>query len=332
MIRNRLPQIPLSILLAAAAACGRGGAEEIVVLHSADAYGYFEDCGCMGDSTGGLAKRAWVIDSLRAETEAPVLLVDAGDFTGGENAYGAAMGRVMIDAMEVMGYDAFTLGEWDLNQGVAYVRGIITETPIAWVHTNYEVAGLEEHGHRTLVVEKGGRRIGILGLLNPTLQLAPGAADSVTIDEDVIGVTRRAVAELRRDGVDAVVILSHLGYRGDRAVADEVPGIDLIVSGHGGKTLAAPEQAAPHTWIAAAGDLGRFLGDARLALDDPGEGPAVVRAATGGIHALVPSIPDDPRLTPLFQRYEEEREALLRRELDARRPSQYFRPPAAPPD
>ena len=321
--------IPLLGVFAALACEGRR-AEEIVVLHTGDSYGYFEDCGCMGDSTGGLAKRAWMVDSLRRSTESPILLVDAGDFTGGENAYGAALGRVLVESMEVMGYDAFTLGEWDLNHGVAYVRSIVEESPIAWVHTNYEIAGLEDFGHKTLVVEKGGRRIGLVGLLNPTLQLSYLIRDSVAVDEDVVGVTERAVAELRREGVDAVVVISHLGYRGDRTLAGLVPGIDLIVSGHGGKTLAGPEAVDENTWIVAAGDLGRFLGMARLSLDDRGDEPALVREASGEVLSLVPSIPDDPRLTPIFQQYEEERQALMRREIDARRPPRYFQPPAVP--
>ncbi len=328
--RPRLPLQLCALAALAAGACGGGKAEEIVVLHTANSYGYFEDCGCMGDSTGGLAKRAWIVDSLRQAADEPILLVDAGDFTGGENAYGAALGRVMMDAMGLMGYDAYTLGEWDLNQGLDYIRGIVENNSVAWVHTNYEIPGLEGRGHRTLVVERGGRRIGLLALLNPTVQLAPAAADSVTIDPDVVGVTQRAVADLRQDGVDAVIVISHLGYRGDRALADMVTGIDLIVSGHGGKELPDAEAATPETWIVASGDLGRNVGYARLALEGGDEGPATVRGITGQLIALVPSVPDDPRLTPLFESYEEEREALMRREIDARRPMQYFRPPAPP--
>ena len=316
-------------LAAALAACG-GPADEVRVLHTANTYGYFEGCGCTSDSTGGLAKRAWIVDSLRREEGAPILLVDAGDFTGGENAYGAALGRVIFEAMELMGYDAVTLGEWDLNQGPTYARSIVEGSPIAWVHTNYDVAGLEDLGHRTLVVDKGGRRIGILGLLNPTVSLNPAVRDSVTIEEDIVGVAQRGVDELRREGVDAIVVLSHLGYRGDRALAEMVEGLDLIVTGHGGKTLGEAEAASPGTWIVAPGDLGRYLGSARLALGSAEEAATAVRDATGELIVMVPSIPDDPRLAPLFAAYEEERKALMRRELDARRPPQYFRTPEAP--
>jgi 5'-nucleotidase/UDP-sugar diphosphatase len=321
--------IPYAAFVLAATACGRP-ADELVVLHTANAYGYFESCGCTADSSGGLAKRAWVVDSLRGELDAPILLVDAGDFTGGENAYGAALGRVMVEAMEVMGYDALTLGEWDLNQGPAYLRSILEDSPIAWVHTNYDVVGLEDLGQRTLVVEKGGRRFGILGVLNPTVAVNPAFRDSVVIETDIVGATQRGVDELRRQGVDAIVVLSHLGYRGDRALSEMVQGIDLIVSGHGGKTLAEAEPAVPGTWIVAPGDLGRFLGTATVSLGDRAEGDTAVRDASGDLIVMTPSVPDDPRLTPLFARYEEERQALMRRELDARRPSQYFQSPAAP--
>ncbi|HUP01319.1 MAG TPA: metallophosphoesterase [Gemmatimonadota bacterium] len=315
--RNEL-RVALAAGALALAGCGGGTAGEIVVLHTADGYGYFDDCGCRADSTGGLAKRAWVVDSLRRMTDTPILLVDAGDFTGGDNAYGAALGRVMMDAMELMGYDAYTLGEWDFNQGTAYLRGIVTESPIPWVHTNYDVVGLEGLGEETLVVERGGRRIGLLGLYNPTILLDPAMRDSIVV-EDIVESAERGVASLRAQGVDAIVALSHLSYKGNRALAEYVGGIDLIVSGHGGKVLTAPEPLAPGTWVAAAGDLGRYLGSARLEFG--GADRAEVTEVTGQLIAMEPALPNDPRLTPLFARYEEERKTLIRRELGAQRPA-----------
>ncbi len=314
--RPRLRAGVLSPVLLLVAACG-GPADEIIVLYSANSYGYFDDCGCRADSTGGLAKRAWVVDSLRRTTDTPIFLVDAGDFTGGENAYGAALGRVMVDAMEIMEYDAMTLGEWDLNQGTAYVREIVTGSPIAWVHTNYEIAGLEELGQKTLVVERGDRRIGFLGLYNPTILLNPTMRDSVIVEPDIVASAQRGVVALREQNVDAIVVLSHLSYKGDLALAKYVPGIDLIVSGHGGKTLPYAEQAAPGTWVVAAGDLGRYVG--RAEIEFGGGVESGVQTVTGDLVVMLPSLPNDPRLDPLFANYEQERKQLMRKELDARR-------------
>ena len=237
------------LLTFALIACG-GPADEVLVLHTADGYGYFDDCGCRADSTGGLAKRAWVVDSLRRESDRPILLVDAGDFTGGESAYGAALGRVMVQAMQLMDYDAFTLGEWDFNQGPTYLRQIVAGKPIAWVHTNYDVVGLEDLGQETLVVEKGGRRIGLLGLFNPTILLNGAMRDSVIVEPDIVASAKRGVAELEGDGVDMIVVLSHLSYKGDRALAQLVSGIDLIVSGHGGTAALAVVPVAPPVPVA----------------------------------------------------------------------------------
>jgi 2',3'-cyclic-nucleotide 2'-phosphodiesterase (5'-nucleotidase family) len=322
-----LSMVCAPVLAFALGACGGGEAEEVLVLHTADAYGYFDDCGCRADSTGGLAKRAWVVDSLRRESDRPILLVDSGDFTGGESAYGAALGRVMVEAMQLMEYDAFTLGEWDFNQGPAYLRGIVTENPVAWVHTNYDVVGLEDLGSETLVLEKGGRRIGLLGLFNPTILLNPAMRDSVIVEPDIVASAKRGIAELRAQDVDAIVVLSHLSYKGDRALAQLVPGIDLIVSGHGGKTLQAPEQVVPGTWIMASGDLGRFLGRAEIDFTQGEDGRTQVAAIEGGLIGMDPSIPNDPRLDPLFARYEEEQKALMRRELESMRGPEAVLPP-----
>jgi 2',3'-cyclic-nucleotide 2'-phosphodiesterase (5'-nucleotidase family) len=231
-----------------------------------------------------------------------------------------ALGRVMVDAMELMEYDAFTLGEWDFNQGPSYLREIVTGTPIAWVHTNYDVVGLEDLGSETLVVEKGGRRIGLLGLFNPTILLNPAMRDSVIVEADIVASATRGIAELEEQGVDAIVVLSHLSYKGDRALAQLVPGIDLIVSGHGGKTLEAPEQVVPGTWIMASGDLGRFLGRGELDFENGPEGESRVARVTGGLIGMDPSLPNDPRLDPLFARYEEEQKSLMSRELESMQP------------
>lgn len=316
-----------TILLASAVAsgCDGGPADEILVLHTANVYGYTEDCGCRYDSLGGLAKRAWVVDSLRRSSGAPALVVDAGDFSGGENIFGAALGRVMVDAMGTIGYDAFTFGEWDMNHGTAYLREIVVGSPIAWVHTNYEIAGLEGLGHETLVVEKGGRRIGLLGLFNPTILLDPAMRDSVRVEEDVVASAQRGVESLRARGVDAIVVLSHLSYKGDRALANMVDGIDLIVSGHGGKSLTSAERAAAGTWIVAPGDLGRFLGLAEIRF--AGSDVEGVAAVEGQLVFMAPSVPEDAAIDSLLEVYEEEFRAVGTGGRD-RGGTRYFREPS----
>ncbi|MGH7542358.1 MAG: bifunctional metallophosphatase/5'-nucleotidase [Gemmatimonadota bacterium] len=308
---RRLVGPSAAILLSGALACGGGPADEVVVLHTGDTYGYFDTCGCRSDSTGGLAKRAWVIDSLRRSTDAPILVFDTGDFSGGKNEVGAEMGRTISEAMELMAYDAITLGEWDLNHGPAFLRSILETADARWVHTNYDVVGLEDLGDRTLVLERDGRRIGVIGLYNPTILLTGAMRDSVVV-EDIVESARRAVDELRSQDVDLVVALSHLSYKGSRALAEFVPGIDLILSGHGGKTLTAPEEVTPETWVAAAGDLGRWVARTRVEL---GSEPVGVEAVEGDLIVMVPSLPNDPRLDPLFARYEERREEIVETEM-----------------
>jgi 2',3'-cyclic-nucleotide 2'-phosphodiesterase (5'-nucleotidase family) len=91
----------------------------------------------------------------------------------------------------------------------------------------------------------------------------------------------------------------------------------VIVSGHGGKTLESPEQANPGTWIVASGDLGRFLGAARVEFGEGDDGEPAVAAVEGGLIGMDPSLPNDPRLDPLFAAYEEEQKALMQRELES---------------
>jgi len=75
------------------------------------------------------------------------------------------------------------------------------------------------------------------------------------------GGTRPAaacVAELR-PAVDVVVGLTHIGHRQDIALAETVPGIDILLTGHSHTVLDAPLRVG-RTWICQGGSHGRFAG------------------------------------------------------------------------
>ena len=60
-----------------------------------------------------------------------------------------------------------------------------------------------------------------------------------------------------------------------------------------------------------------FLGRAEMDFEEGPEGESTVATVDGGLIGMDPALPNDPRLDPLFARYEEERKSLLRRELES---------------
>ncbi|NOY06179.1 MAG: bifunctional metallophosphatase/5'-nucleotidase, partial [Chlorobi bacterium] len=117
------------------------------------------------------------------------------------------------------------------------------------------------------IIRRGPVRIGVIGL-------APKNLFSLSLRDNLRGlevlpvekVVRKFVRVLRENGCDIIIVLSHLGYNGDKALARKVEGIDVIVGGHSHTALQAPVKVN-NTVIVQAGSRGRYLGVLDLKVD-----------------------------------------------------------------
>jgi 5'-nucleotidase/UDP-sugar diphosphatase len=222
--------------------------------------------------------------------------------------------------MGQMGYDLTTLGnhEFDLKpDGLARIIMSAVEKgkPPQIVFSNAifsegktEDDSLEEVFSKGLVkpytvIERGGLRIGIFGLLGKrAAQVAPFAApltfkDPVLAAKDMVAILRE------KEKVDLVVCLSHCGLgEGKEASEDEklvadVPGIDVVIGGHTHTTLSQPI-VKDGSIIVQAGSYGRHVGVLDLSI---GQGPPVVRG-----YRLVPvddAVPGDAQIQALIDSF-----------------------------
>ena len=215
------------------------------------------------DSTrGGFARLATKIRERRAAIEGlgPVLVLDAGDYSTG-TAFAATTretgGELRLLAM--LGCDATTFGNHDFNFGpegtAASINAAVEagQVPVILAtNTDFSapaqtLAGLQKLGaqgriRNYLVIERGGIRFGIIGVLGREAATYSVSAAPVTFT-DPIESARATVSMLRdTEKVDVVIALSHGGVHSnadgtytdgaDVMLAAEVPGIDVVVGGH----------------------------------------------------------------------------------------------------
>ncbi len=127
----------------------------------------------------------------------------------------------------------------------------------------------------SLQLEVEGLRVGVFGVMVPMVTSAmKTAAASSYLWTQPIEEARKQVAELRNK-VDLVIALTHIGHARDRELAEQVPGIDLILGGHSHTVLVEPVLVGT-TWIAQTGSHGRHAGVYEVR-------PGSVR---GGLHRL----------------------------------------------
>lgn len=267
--------------------------KEITILHTNDLHSHIlgfppnldyrpEMIG--GDATkGGWARVATVIKQEKEKRNHPVLVLDGGDFLMGSLFHMLAREEAMeLRLMKDMGYDVLTLGnhEFDLKpRGLARIlrsaaaRGGMP--PIVFSNAVFSKESdrddtLEEAFNQGmvkpyLVVEKGGMKIGIFGILGKDAAEKSPFASPLKFG-DPIETSREMVKVLReKEKVDMVICLSHSGVRAaksiseDEDLAQKVQGIDVIVAGHSHTRLEKPI-VINSTLILQASDYGKCVG------------------------------------------------------------------------
>jgi 5'-nucleotidase len=244
---------------------------------------------------GGVARRATRIAQERNKGGA-VLLLDAGDsLAGDQDPARKTQGQTSVAAMNLLGYDAMTLGPQDLALGPAVLRQRMAEARFAFLSANAVVSATGKLVATLFVIrELGGHKVALVGL-------SGGNGTSEIVVRDPVETAKSVVVQVKGQA-DVVILLSHAGASVDRQIADAVPGIALIVSG-GPLALPAPWQSEKtgtlvvHADEAQPGHAGRVMGVATLAFDPRGE---LVRQDWQRA-AIVDSIPDDPAMAAWVQ-------------------------------
>ncbi|HDS30554.1 MAG TPA: multifunctional 2',3'-cyclic-nucleotide 2'-phosphodiesterase/5'-nucleotidase/3'-nucleotidase, partial [Firmicutes bacterium] len=182
---------------------------------------------------GGVARRATEIKRIRAE-EPNMLLVDAGDQFQGTLFYTQYKGKEAKTFMNMLGYDAMTSGNHEFDDGPEILSEFIKGINFPFVVSNIDVE--DEPLLRGLIkpwaiTDKGGRKIGIIGLTTEDTGTVAKPGPNVYFDE-VEASAQRAVDALAEWGVNIIIALSHNGYNRDMEIAAAVTGIDILVGGH----------------------------------------------------------------------------------------------------
>ena len=98
-----------------------GAPPSVVILYTGDTRSHLEPCGCYQEQSGGLPRRAYVVEQFRKHGF-PTLLVDAGNIFNGDAEIDARRCETNMKALAAMRYSAVALSESDLGYDDAYLR------------------------------------------------------------------------------------------------------------------------------------------------------------------------------------------------------------------
>lgn len=218
--------------LCAASLC----AQDIVVLFTGETHAMLYPCNCPFEPDGGVARRSAFVAQVRKENP-NVLLVDSGGFFAGGlmDEYTQNTGLdtqrtlVQLKAMALMRYDAVAIGDDELNFGKEFLEARIDEGGFPFLSAN--IKGLRAKPGRQapfIIKEVGGVKFGIVGVTTPVAAKKDSGLEVVS-PKEAVGA---AVEELKKQGAQIMVVLSHLGESEDQKLLQEVAGIDILVIGN----------------------------------------------------------------------------------------------------
>ncbi len=231
------------------------------------------------------SKIAYVIETQRQKSTScgiPFIVLDAGDIAMG-SVYHSVFDTHAVEyrSMARMGYDAIAQGNHDFDFGVdalvrmykvAWQRDSLIEPP-ALLCANVTSKSLDKafllaqkaFRGKYKIFEKGGVKIGVLGVLGEEAYNVIGKDREKLTFYDPVKECRKIVGELKKTGVDYIIVISHGGTASgnDIDLAESVDGIDLIISGHDHDLLREPLKVG-NTYIVAAASDGRYVGKVEL--------------------------------------------------------------------
>ena len=215
--------------------------QRLTILHTNDMHSHIHPFQSgRNKGLGGMAQRSALIKNIREENK-NVLLLDAGDIFQGTPYFNMYKGELEIKLMSQMNYDAATIGNHDLDNGLVGLKKQLKHANFPFLIANYNFKNtiLENTFSPYKIFDKNGIKVGVFGIGIELDGLVPKKLFGNTKYLDPIKTSNK-YAKLLKDKhkCDLIICLSHLGFKyksqkiSDLRLAKETKNIDLIIGGH----------------------------------------------------------------------------------------------------
>jgi len=318
--------VVMSLVLSIASPTGHVVAaetREIVILGTSDLHGnvdnydYFSDTVPVSKYERGLTKILTYLKGVKAGNP-NTIIIDNGDTIQGTplayyfNVEDTSVMNPLAAAMNYMGYVAGTIGNHEFNYGPAVLNKYQAEADFPLLSAN--VTGCRDYSFTPYVIEDvGGVQIGILGLTPPAVVHWERPENILgCVFGDAMAAANTYIPQMKAAGADVIVVAAHTGldetygYGRDenfaKFLANEVPGIDVILAGHAHANVAG--QLVNGVLVTEPANWGYNISDIRIQVSGSGDTWTVdSKSSTTPSMTKTPPIAEDPGLYALLKPY-----------------------------
>ena len=356
-LRKLIRPVSIIFMVVLATACSTIGEQpcqpefkqlHFTILHTNDNHGRF-----WRNARGelGMAARKTLIDNVRKEVEkegGKVLVLSAGDINTGVPESDIQDARPDFEGMNLIGYDAMTLGNHEFDNPISVLRQQQKWAKFPFLSANvYERKTGKHFVEPWEILNIKGVKVALMGLTTEdTVFLGNKDYTERLYFENVVDAAKKAVPILKdKYKADIIIGMTHIGHYldaehgnnapGDVSLAENVDGIDILVGGHSQSRLLRPD-IKNNTYILQAWEWGKYVGRADFtytyfdSLDDKGHRMGILKldnyrlipvnlkkpVVVGGKKSWVTideEIPEDPTVLAKLKPYQEKGEKLLGR-------------------
>jgi 5'-nucleotidase len=192
---------------------------------------------------GGFPRVAGAIKALRQQST-NVLALHSGDASTGDLYYTLTEGKADAELMNTVCFDSFILGNHEFDNtdaGIKKLMGFLhtdaCRTPVLSANVRFGPssplygAKAPEAVLPSVVVERGGQKIGIIGLTvaGKTKNSSRPNPDTTFVDE--AEAAQAEIDRLQAQGINKIILSTHIGYQADQALVKKLRGVDVVVGG-----------------------------------------------------------------------------------------------------
>ncbi|WP_375261275.1 bifunctional metallophosphatase/5'-nucleotidase [Palleronia sp.] len=262
----------------------------LTILHTNDFHDRFEpisayDSTCSledneaGECFGGIARMVTAVNEARESADNDVLLLDAGDQFQGSLFFTEYAGDLAAEFMNQLGYDAMAVGNHEFDNDPEGLAPFAAKVDFPILSGNIDVSRnnqLAGEVDASAVLEPGDQRIGVVSVLaeDTTETSSPG---ETVVFSSTVDAAQAEIDRLTGEGVNKIILLTHVGLPEDKRLAEELTGVDLIIGGHSHSLLGDMEGAeGPYPTVVnevpifTASAYGKYLGEIDVTFDDEG--------------------------------------------------------------
>jgi len=180
---------------------------------------------------GGIVNIGAIYENLKKENE-NIVFVSAGDDLMNK-FFHTYKGKAIFSLMSAAGYELYAFGNHEFDKGSAILAQALDSASFTPLCSDLDVSAskLANKCKPWVIKEIGGVKVGFFSLMTEDLLMITSESDVKFISNNIT-TAEKMVGLLRDRGADVIILLSHIGYKQDVALAKQVKGIDLIFGGH----------------------------------------------------------------------------------------------------